>query len=106
MPRSRLHFTARRPSLVVRCQKHDRESHVRIVLKLFDHRATAARLLVQNGWFEAGLRDEPGEFGPRFAVVGNVANWVEDCYVDSYSGAPTDGSPNTLGVRNGRLGAK
>ena len=28
---------------------------------------------------------------------GNVFEWVEDCYKDSYSGAPTNGSANTTG---------
>jgi formylglycine-generating enzyme required for sulfatase activity len=27
---------------------------------------------------------------------GNVWEWVEDCYKDSYAGAPTDGSPVTI----------
>ena len=26
---------------------------------------------------------------------GNVSEWVQDCYKDSYSGAPTDGSAMT-----------
>lgn len=31
-------------------------------------------------------------------MLGNVWEWVEDCYVDSYAGAPTDGSArSTLG---------
>jgi formylglycine-generating enzyme len=28
-------------------------------------------------------------------MLGNVAEWVEDCYVKDYAGAPTDGSPVT-----------
>jgi formylglycine-generating enzyme required for sulfatase activity len=36
-------------------------------------------------------------------MLGNVANWVEDCYVDSYSGTPTDGSPNTSGDCKSRV---
>ena len=28
---------------------------------------------------------------------GNVWEWVEDCYVDSYAGAPIDGSARTSG---------
>jgi formylglycine-generating enzyme required for sulfatase activity len=27
-----------------------------------------------------------------YDMIGNVAQWVEDCYHDSYNGAPTDGS--------------
>jgi formylglycine-generating enzyme required for sulfatase activity len=29
---------------------------------------------------------------------GNVWEWVEDCYHDNYSGAPTDGAPWTEGA--------
>jgi formylglycine-generating enzyme required for sulfatase activity len=36
-------------------------------------------------------------------MLGNVANWVEDCYVDSYSGTPTDGRPNTSGSCTSRV---
>ncbi|MEQ9326509.1 MAG: SUMF1/EgtB/PvdO family nonheme iron enzyme, partial [Rhodospirillales bacterium] len=34
---------------------------------------------------------------------GNVWEWVEDCYKDSYSGAPTNGSANTTGDCNKRV---
>jgi len=30
-------------------------------------------------------------------MIGNVWEWVEDCYQDSYTGAPTDGSARTSG---------
>jgi len=30
-----------------------------------------------------------------YQMHGNVWQWVEDCYVDSYKNAPTDGSVNT-----------
>src|SRR5262249_43195815 len=37
-----------------------------------------------------------GSFAPNafglFDMLGNVSEWVEDCYRDDYSGAPTDGS--------------
>lgn len=35
---------------------------------------------------------EPNFFG-LFDLVGNVNSWTQDCYRDSYDGAPTDGSP-------------
>jgi len=31
-------------------------------------------------------------------MVGNVREWVEDCYEDTYAGAPTDGTARTSGV--------
>jgi formylglycine-generating enzyme required for sulfatase activity/predicted Ser/Thr protein kinase len=31
-------------------------------------------------------------------TLGNVFEWVEDCWVDDYSGAPTDGSARTSGT--------
>ena len=30
-------------------------------------------------------------------ILGNVAEWVEDCYLDSYNDTPTDGRPNLAG---------
>jgi len=41
------------------------------------------------GPLPVGSRD-PNEFG-LFDVLGNVWEWVEDCYKDSYDNAPTDG---------------
>jgi formylglycine-generating enzyme required for sulfatase activity len=38
----------------------------------------------------------PNRFG-LYDMVGNVAAWTEDCYHDSFSGAPTDGSAWTRG---------
>ena len=37
-------------------------------------------------------RFPPNGFG-LFDMAGNAAEWVEDCWNDSYRGAPTDGSP-------------
>jgi len=52
-----------------------------------------------GGWRQRTLvvgAFQPNPFG-AFDVHGNVSEWVEDCYLDSYASAPTDGSP----VRNG-----
>jgi formylglycine-generating enzyme required for sulfatase activity len=42
-----------------------------------------------------------GSFKPNpwglYDMLGNVAAWTEDCFVDNYRATPTDGSPNTLG---------
>lgn len=38
----------------------------------------------------------PNGFG-LFDVAGNAAEWVEDCWNESYRGAPTDGSPWSAG---------
>ena len=32
-----------------------------------------------------------------FDMSGNVSEWVEDSYADSYEGAPIDGSPRDFG---------
>ena len=39
---------------------------------------------------------KPNEFGV-YATLGNVFEWVEDCWNDSYQGAPSDGSAWTEG---------
>jgi sulfatase modifying factor 1 len=45
---------------------------------------------------------KPNPFGLD-DMLGNVAQWVEDCYVDNYREAPTDGSPNTSGACTSRV---
>jgi len=39
----------------------------------------------------------PNAFG-LYEVLGNVDEWVEDCFVPTYEGAPTDGSPRRDGT--------
>jgi formylglycine-generating enzyme required for sulfatase activity len=47
------------------------------------------------------------EFDPNtwglYQVHGNVAEWTEDCYDDSYRGKPTDGSAFTTGACSRRV---
>jgi formylglycine-generating enzyme required for sulfatase activity len=48
-----------------------------------------------------GRTSETGALGANafglFDVTGNVAEWVEDCYVNNYASAPGDGSPVLAG---------
>jgi formylglycine-generating enzyme required for sulfatase activity len=43
-----------------------------------------------------------GSFAPNpfgvYDTAGNVAEWVADCWHDTYEGAPVDGSPWLLGI--------
>jgi formylglycine-generating enzyme required for sulfatase activity len=55
--------------------------------------------LGQYGWFSANSDERPHPVGSLKAnpwgladVHGNVAEWVEDCFHDSYVGAPVDGT--------------
>lgn len=44
---------------------------------------------------------KPNAFG-IYDVHGNVWQWVQDCYHDSYDGAPADGSARTQDCAQGR----
>ena len=56
------------------------------------------------GWYRDNSRSSPhpvGQKGPNgwglHDMLGNVWEWVEDCWHDSYRGAPTDGTAWTTG---------
>jgi formylglycine-generating enzyme required for sulfatase activity len=45
--------------------------------------------------FTAPVRAFPANAFGISGAIGNVFQWTEDCFVDSYAGAPTDGSART-----------
>jgi formylglycine-generating enzyme required for sulfatase activity len=57
------------------------------------------RRAADHAWFKDNSGDRTHPVGSKpanafglYDVVGNVWQWTEDCYVDSYAGAPADGS--------------
>jgi formylglycine-generating enzyme required for sulfatase activity len=56
-------------------------------------------VLGQHAWFRDNSDSQPHAVGGKkpnafflYDMHGNVWEWVEDCYVNTYAGAPTDGS--------------
>lgn len=65
-----------------------------------DDAATSA-----HAWYKHNSRGHTHPVGLKLAnafglydMVGNVWQWTEDCYAESYSGVPTDGRANETGV--------
>jgi len=66
--------------------------------------------LGQHAWFNENSGGQTRPVGQKLAnafglhdVHGNVLEWVQDCYNDSYAGAPTDGSAWERGDCSRRL---
>ncbi|MFZ2410301.1 MAG: SUMF1/EgtB/PvdO family nonheme iron enzyme, partial [Candidatus Methanoperedens sp.] len=66
--------------------------------------------LGEYAWYNANSGDKTHEIGQKnpnpwglYDVHGNVWEWVQDIYHDSYNGAPTDGSAWESGGGSGRV---
>ena len=87
------------------CNNQERRGAAAACVSWYDAKAYVAwlsrktgqryRLLTEAEWEYVAQR--PYDFGV-YDMVGNVFEWVEDCWHDSYRGAPTDGSAWTGGA--------
>ena len=87
------------------CNNQERRGAAAACLSWYDAKAYVAwlsrktgqryRLLTEAEWEYVAQR--PYDFGV-YDMIGNVWEWVEDCWHDSYRGAPTDGSAWTGGA--------
>jgi formylglycine-generating enzyme required for sulfatase activity len=69
----------------------------------------AAAAVSDHAWYKANSGGHTHPVGSKdsnafglFDMVGNVWQWTDDCYAESYSGAPIDGRSNETGVTDPR----
>ena len=80
----------------------DTPSNLHAHAEAVDNKSTSAKTPEPEGWSNDGFRKKTAPVGQfqanKFGLSdmhGNVYEWVEDCYVSTYLGAPTNGRART-----------